>query len=107
MRRLHSPGVTMSEILGRDDRAVPPRPRPATRSNPRQLTRRELEILGLLTEGLTNPQMARRLYLSERTVSHHVSAILQKLDLPTRSAAVATALREGIVGQPRSATAVS
>jgi DNA-binding NarL/FixJ family response regulator len=85
----------------RDRRAaglpVPPRPRSATRGNPLQLTRRELEVLGLLADGLTNPQIASRLYLSERTVAHHVSAVLQKLGQPNRSAAVATAVRRGIV----------
>lgn len=79
---------------------VPLRPRSATRANPLQLTPRELETLGLLTEGLTNAQIARRLYLSERTVAHHVSAVLQKLGQPNRSAAAATAVRRGIVPLP-------
>lgn len=81
---------------------VPLRPRSATRANPAQLTPRELEILLLLTDGLTNRQIATRLYLSERTVAHHVSAVLRKLDQPNRSAAVATAVRRGIVRLPRS-----
>ena len=79
---------------------VPLRPRSATRANPSLLTRRELETLVLLTEGLTNPQIARRLYLSERTVAHHVSAVLHKLGQPNRSAAAATAVRRGIVPLP-------
>src|SRR6185312_12216029 len=70
---------------------VPAGPRSATRGNPLQLTRRELEVLELLAEGLTNPEMARRLYLSERTVAHHVSAVLQKLGEPNRSRAVVAA----------------
>jgi DNA-binding CsgD family transcriptional regulator len=86
---------------------VPPRPRSATRSNPLQLTRRELEVLGLLAEGLTNRQIARRLYLSERTVAHHVSAVLQKLDQPNRSAAVAVAVRRGILAATDQASGVS
>ena len=54
-------------------------------------------ILGLLAEGLTNPQIGSRLYVSERTVAHHVSAVLQKLGQPNRSAAVAVAVRQGIL----------
>jgi DNA-binding CsgD family transcriptional regulator/tetratricopeptide (TPR) repeat protein len=79
---------------------VPAGPRSATRGNPLQLTRRELEVLELLAEGLTNPEMARRLYLSERTVAHHVSAVLQKLGEPNRSRAVVAAVRQGIVPGP-------
>jgi DNA-binding CsgD family transcriptional regulator/tetratricopeptide (TPR) repeat protein len=82
---------------------VPHGPRSATRANPLRLTRRELEILELLAEGLTNPEMARRLYLSERTVAHHVSAVLQKLGEPNRSRAVVAAVRQGIVAGPESA----
>jgi DNA-binding NarL/FixJ family response regulator len=79
---------------------VPVGPRAATRKNPLRLTRRELEVLELLAEGLTNPEMARRLYLSERTVAHHVSSVLQKLGEPNRARAVAAAVRQGIVGTP-------
>jgi DNA-binding NarL/FixJ family response regulator len=46
---------------------------------------------------LTNAEVAQRLYLSERTVGHHVSAILRKLDEPTRAGAVAAALRRRII----------
>lgn len=99
--------VAAREAMARERRAaglgVPPRPRSATRANPHQLTRRELEILGLLTRGLTNPQIAHRLYLSERTVAHHVSAVLQKLGQPNRSAAAATAVRHGIVAAAEAA----
>jgi DNA-binding CsgD family transcriptional regulator len=93
--------VAARKAMVRERRAaglgVPPRPRSTTRANPLQLTDRELEVLGLLTEGLTNRQIARRLYLSDRKVAHHVSAVLHKLGQPTRSAAVATAARLGIL----------
>lgn len=75
---------------------VPQGPRSATRANPLRLTAREMEVLRLLVAGLSNPEIARRLFLSERTVAHHVSAVLQKLGEPTRSRAVAAALRIGL-----------
>jgi DNA-binding CsgD family transcriptional regulator len=76
---------------------IPREPRAETRANPAQLTGRELEVLRLLAEGLSNAQVAQRLYLSEKTVGHHVSAVLRKLGEPTRSRAVAAALRRRIV----------
>jgi DNA-binding NarL/FixJ family response regulator len=53
------------------------------------LTAREAEVLQLIAEGLSNAEIADRLVLSRRTVDHHVSAILRKLDVPTRARAVA------------------
>lgn len=50
-----------------------------------RLTEREEEVCDLLARGLTNRQLAARLYLSERTVESHVSSILRKLGLPSRS----------------------
>jgi DNA-binding NarL/FixJ family response regulator len=76
---------------------VPRGPRRRTRGNPAGLTSRELEVLGLLAEGLSNSQVAGRLFLSPKTVDHHVSAILRKLDEPNRSAAVAAARRQGLL----------
>lgn len=62
-----------------------------------RLTAREAEVLRLVTRGLSNPDIARQLRLSEHTVHRHVSNILTKLDLPTRAAAAAAAAREGVV----------
>jgi DNA-binding CsgD family transcriptional regulator len=76
---------------------VPRGPRPATRENPARLTPRELEVLALLAEGLRNAEIAERLVLSRRTVDHHVSAILRKLDASTRGEAVANATRIGLL----------
>ena len=72
-------------------------PRAATRENPAGLTGRELEVLALVAEGLRNAEIAERLFLSQKTVAHHVSAILHKLDVGTRSQAGAEAARLGIV----------
>ena len=78
-------------------RPVPRGPRPASRANPAGLTGRELEVLTLLAAGLSNADIAARLYLSKKTAGHHVSAVLRKLGEPTRSRAVAAALQRGIV----------
>lgn len=59
------------------------------------LTGREVEVLGLVAQGLTNQEIADRLYVSERTVRTHVSNILSKLHLANRTQAALYALRKG------------
>ena len=76
---------------------VPRGPRPSTRENPASLTARELDVLTLLAQGLRNAEIADRLVVSRRTVDHHVSAILRKLDATTRGEAVAAASRLGVL----------
>ena len=71
-------------------------PRTSTKSNPAGLTTRELEVLALVSEGLRNREIAKRLSLSDKTVEHHVSAILRKLAVGTRGQAAAEAARLGI-----------
>jgi two-component system, NarL family, response regulator LiaR len=60
------------------------------------LTEREVEVLRLVAQGLTNDEIAGQLYLSERTVRTHVSHILEKLHLANRTQAALYALREGL-----------
>ncbi len=72
-------------------------PRAATRANPASLTARELEVLGLVAAGLRNADVAARLFVSERTVAHHVSAVLRKLGVASRAEAGAVAAQLGIV----------
>jgi DNA-binding NarL/FixJ family response regulator len=74
---------------------IPRGPRPGTRSAPGGLTAREQEVLELLTEGLPDREISQRLVISERTVHHHVSAILAKMGVTSRSAAVREAARMG------------
>ncbi len=85
-RRLRERGV----------RGLPRGPRGSTRSNPANLTARELEVLVLLSQNLANGEIADHLVLSRRTVEHHVSAILRKLCVRTRAQAAAKAARLGL-----------
>jgi LuxR family transcriptional regulator, maltose regulon positive regulatory protein len=62
-----------------------------------EVTPRERDVLRLLVEGLTNQQIAERLVVSEHTVHRHVTNILRKLDLPSRTAAAAHAVRSGLL----------
>ena len=61
------------------------------------LTAREAEVLQLLTDGLTNRQIGRALFISEKTASVHVSNILGKLGATTRTEAAAVARRQGLL----------
>jgi DNA-binding NarL/FixJ family response regulator len=60
------------------------------------LTPRELDVLKLVAQGLSNPDIARRLVLSEHTVHRHVANIFRKLSLSSRAAATAWAVRTGL-----------
>jgi DNA-binding CsgD family transcriptional regulator len=84
-------------------RGIPRGPRSSTRANPAGLTRRELEVLRLVAEGLHNPEIAARLFLSPKTVEHHVSAILAKLGVASRLDAARAAERLGIRSQDEGA----
>ncbi len=81
------------ELRARGVRGIPRGPREATSENAWGLTARELQVLDLVADGLSNAAIARRLVLSTRTVEHHVSAVLRKLG--TASRGEAAALRRG------------
>lgn len=82
-------------------RGVPRGPRAATRANAFGLTARELEVLALLAQGLSNAAIAARLYRSQRTVENHVASIFDKLSVATREAAVAAATARGLLEKNR------
>jgi DNA-binding CsgD family transcriptional regulator len=77
---------------------IPRGPVPSTRDNPAGLTGRQVEVVRLLAEGLSNAEIATRLVLSVRTVDSHVAAVLDKLDARTRQDAVARARALGLDG---------
>jgi DNA-binding CsgD family transcriptional regulator len=87
-RRLRELGVTN----------LPRGPSPTTRANPAGLTERQLDVLALLVQGLSNTDIAARLVISRKTADHHVSAILGRLDVRSRGEAVAAARRLGLDG---------
>jgi DNA-binding CsgD family transcriptional regulator len=72
-------------------------PRATTRAHPAGLTQREAEVLALVAKGLRNSEIAERLYLTPKTVSHHLSAIYAKLGVETRIEAVHAASRLGMI----------
>jgi DNA-binding CsgD family transcriptional regulator len=83
-------------LRNRGAKGVARGPRATTRENPARLTARELEVLGWLATGLRNQDIAGRLFVSQRTVDHHVAAILRKLGARTRVEAVTEAARLGL-----------
>jgi DNA-binding NarL/FixJ family response regulator len=76
--------------------AAPSKPEPAPAPPPDDLTQREVEILGLIARGLTNPEIAAQLFLSNHTIKTHISRIFAKTGSRDRAAAIGYAHRHGI-----------
>lgn len=85
--------ATRRALRAQGVRGIPRGARASTRTHAHGLTKREAQILDLLSEGLRNSTIAERLYLATKTVDHHVSAILMKLGVTSRAGAVAMARR--------------
>jgi DNA-binding CsgD family transcriptional regulator/tetratricopeptide (TPR) repeat protein len=93
--------IVRQRLRERGVRGIPRGPRVSTRENPAGLTSREVQVLSLLVHGHTNADLARRLHISAKTVDHHVSSILQKLEVRSRTEAVSAAFELGIVNAAR------
>jgi DNA-binding CsgD family transcriptional regulator len=78
--------------------AVPQRRRRSTMANAAGLTARQVDVLGLLSDGLTNAELAEQLFISAKTADHHVSAILSKLGVSSRRDAVRAGRELGLIG---------
>ena len=89
--------LTRRMLRERGVRSIPAGPQSATRSDPFGLTRREREVLDLICAGHTNAAIAAELFISAKTVDHHVSSVLTKLGAPNRQAAAFQATRLGLV----------
>jgi DNA-binding NarL/FixJ family response regulator len=94
--------IVARRLRERGVRDLPRGPRKTTRENPAGLTARELDVLALIAEGLRNADIAQRLVVSEKTVDHHVSSILRKLDAKNRGEAAVAAARLGLIGSAES-----
>jgi DNA-binding CsgD family transcriptional regulator/tetratricopeptide (TPR) repeat protein len=90
--------ATVGEMLRSRGVRIAGRSRRATMAHPSGLTERELEVVKLVAAGFTNPQIAASLYISRKTAEHHVSSILVKLGVTSRTEAAAAAVRIGIAG---------
>ena len=78
-------------------RGIPRGPRPSTKENAAGLTNRQLEVLALIADGLSNSEIGDRLFISPKTVDHHVGAVLAKLEAGSRAEAASIAIHSGLI----------
>jgi len=95
--RFFSPGISRLIVDGFIKRSASPSPPQSEGQVDQRLTKRETEILGYIARGLTNKQIADRLYLSFRTVNTHRTNIMQKLDIHETAGLVRHAINLGLV----------
>ena len=93
--RAMSPEEAVNYALSDDE--TPGSSPPSTTPYPAGLSVREAEVLRLVADGLTNPQVAQKLYLSPRTVAQHLRSIYRKLGVPSRAAAAREAVERGLI----------
>ena len=92
--RAMTPEQAIEDALGTEEQT----PSPSAQAKDKDvLSTREREVLRLVAEGLTDPEVAERLYLSPRTVNHHLSSIYRKLGVPSRAAAAKEASKRGLI----------
>jgi DNA-binding CsgD family transcriptional regulator len=103
LTRIGAQGVVRglrNELQRRGVQRIPRGHRPDTRANLAGLTRRELEVLQLVSTGLSNAAIADELFISVKTAGHHVSSVLSKLGVSSRGQAAAHAVAKGLVSTP-------
>jgi DNA-binding CsgD family transcriptional regulator/tetratricopeptide (TPR) repeat protein len=89
--------VVARKLRARGAQGISRGPRASTQRNAAQLTARELEVLDLVRSGMRNTEIANRLFVTPKTVDHHVSAILRKLSVESRAQAAREATRLGLL----------
>ena len=91
------------EIAARTVAAAPALDTGAAQLLPGLLSRREQEVAAMVAEGLTNPRIAQRLGLSDRTIDAHLRNIMGKLDVASRAQVAAWSVRHGLAAPTRDA----